>query len=76
IARSILGDFRSLTARTTLFHPAIKGEAVATILLDHENGATSVVYVSYATVLSRESFPETLIELDGSEGTIRRTQGD
>ncbi|SEI18149.1 Predicted dehydrogenase [Rhizobium tibeticum] len=75
IARYILGDVRSVTARTKRVNPKIKGEDVATILLDHENGATSVVDVSYATKLSREPFPETLIELDGSEGTIRLTQG-
>ena len=75
IARYILGDVRSLTARTKRVNPIIKGEDVATILLDHENGATSVVDVSYATKLSKEPFPETLIELDGSEGTIRLTQG-
>ncbi|MGO6686296.1 Gfo/Idh/MocA family protein [Rhizobium leguminosarum] len=74
IARYILGDVRSLTARTKRVNPRIKGEDVATILLDHENGATSVVDVSYATRLSREPFPETLIELDGSEGTIRLAQ--
>ncbi|MBY3034808.1 Gfo/Idh/MocA family protein [Rhizobium laguerreae] len=75
IARYILGDVRSLTARTKRVNPRIKGEDVATILLDHENGATSVVDVSYATKLSKEPFPETLIELDGSEGTIRLTHG-
>lgn len=75
IARYILGDVRSITARTKRVNPKIKGEDVATILLDHENGATSVVDVSYATKLSKEPFPETLIELDGSEGTIRLTQG-
>ncbi|NKM14561.1 gfo/Idh/MocA family oxidoreductase [Rhizobium laguerreae] len=75
VARYILGDVRSLTARTKRVNPRIKGEDVATILLDHENGATSVVDVSYATRLSREPFPETLIELDGSAGTIRLTLG-
>lgn len=75
IARYILGDVRSVTARTKRVNPNIKGEDVATILLDHESGATSIVDVSYATKLSREPFPETLIEIDGSEGTIRLTQG-
>lgn len=75
IARYILGDVRSVTARTKRVNPNIKGEDVATILLDHESGATSIVDVSYATKLSKEPFPETLIEIDGSEGTIRLTQG-
>ncbi|PWE53246.1 oxidoreductase [Metarhizobium album] len=75
IARFILGDVSSLTARTKRVNPAIKGEDVATILLDHERGATSIVDVSYATKLGIEPFPETLIELDGTEGTIRLSQG-
>ena len=33
---------------------------MATILLDHESGATSIVDVSYATKLAGEPFPETL----------------
>ncbi len=75
IARFILGDVKTLTARTKRVNPKIKGEDVATILLDHESGATSVVDVSYATKLGTENFPETLIELDGSEGTIRLSAG-
>lgn len=75
IARYILGDVAALTARTRRVNPAIKGEDVATIMLDHENGATSIVDVSYATKLSQEPFPETLIEIDGTEGAIRLHQG-
>lgn len=75
IARYILGDVTSLTARTKRVNPKINGEDVATILLDHENGATSIVDVSYATKQSVEPFPETLIEIDGTEGSIRLSQG-
>ncbi|MCL7999879.1 Gfo/Idh/MocA family oxidoreductase [Brucella sp. 21LCYQ03] len=75
IARFILGDVTSLVARTKRVNPKIKGEDVATILMDHENGATSIVDVSYATKLETDPFPETLIELDGTEGSIRLYQG-
>ncbi len=75
IARFILGDVTSLVARTKRVNPKIKGEDVATILIDHENGATSIVDVSYATKLETDPFPETLIELDGTEGSIRLNQG-
>lgn len=75
IARYILGDVTSLTARTKRVNLKIKGEDVATILLDHESGATSIVDVSYATKQSVEPFPETLIEIDGTEGSIRLSQG-
>ncbi|MCW0000204.1 Gfo/Idh/MocA family oxidoreductase [Pararhizobium sp. YC-54] len=75
IARYILGDVTSLAARIKRVNPKINGEDVATILLDHENGATSIVDVSYATKQAREPFPETLIEIDGTEGSLRLSQG-
>jgi predicted dehydrogenase len=75
IARFLLGDVKFLTARTKRVNPRIRGEDVATILLDHESGVTSIVDVSYATKLSTEPFPETLVEIDGSDGTIRLSQG-
>jgi len=67
IARFLLGDVKALTARTKRVNPQIKGEDVATILLDHESGMTSIVDVSYATKLGVEPFPETSVEIDGSD---------
>lgn len=75
IARYILGDVTALTARTRRVNPRIKGEDVATMLLDHESGATSIIDVSYASRQESEPFPETLIELDGDEGSLRLTRG-
>ena len=75
IARFLMGDVEALTARTTRINPAIQGEDVATLLLDHENGVTSIVDCSYATILAKDPFPETMIEIDGTEGTIRLQPG-
>ncbi|MER8411131.1 Gfo/Idh/MocA family oxidoreductase [Mesorhizobium sp. M0239] len=75
IARFLLGDVSTITSRTARVNPSIAGEDVATMLLDHKSGATSVVDCSYATKLATEPFPETLIEIDGSDGTIRLAQG-
>ena len=75
IARFLLGDVSVITTRTVRINPGISGEDVATMLMDHECGATSVVDCSYATKLATEPFPETLIEIDGSDGTIRLAQG-
>jgi D-apiose dehydrogenase len=75
IARFLLGNVSTITTRTTRVNPAIAGEDVATMLMDHEGGITSVVDCSYATKLAVEPFPETLIEIDGSDGTIRLAQG-
>jgi D-apiose dehydrogenase len=75
IARFLFGDVASATARTRRVNPAIRGEDVATILLDHRNGVTCVVDCSYATRLEVEPFPETLVEIDGSLGSVRLGQG-
>jgi predicted dehydrogenase len=75
IARYLLGDVRTVTSRLRRVNPRIKGEDVATMLLDHENGATTVVDCSYATKLETELFPQSLVEIDGTEGTIRLTAG-
>lgn len=71
IARFLFGDVARVSATTARVNPAIRGEDVATILLTHENGVSSVVDCSYATRLPRELFPQTLIEVDGAEGTLR-----
>ncbi|WP_085027200.1 Gfo/Idh/MocA family protein [Ensifer aridi] len=75
IARFLLGDATAVTARTQRVNPDIAGEDVATMLLDHQGGVTSVVDCSYATKLPVEPFPETLLEIDGSKGTLRLSQG-
>ncbi|MBX9458704.1 MAG: Gfo/Idh/MocA family oxidoreductase [Rhizobium sp.] len=71
IARYLFGDATRMTARTARINPDIAGEDVATMLLDHENGMTSIVDVSYASKLQEEPFPETFVEIDGTTGTVR-----
>jgi D-apiose dehydrogenase len=73
IARFLMGDVHNVSARIKRVNPKIKGEDVATALLDHGDGMTSVVDCSYASVLEKELFPQTLIEIDGAEGSLRLT---
>lgn len=75
IARALFGDVTTLSATTRRVNPAINGEDVATILMEHADGATSVVDCSYATRRVPETFPESLIEIDGTEGTLRLMAG-
>ncbi|WP_265515885.1 Gfo/Idh/MocA family protein [Nitratireductor luteus] len=75
IARFLFGDVASISASTRRVNPKIRAEDVATMMLVHESGATSIVDCSYATSLPRENFPETLLEIDGSEGTLRLDAG-
>ena len=75
VARFLFGDIVSLSATTRRVNPRIRGEDVATLLLSHESGVTSVVDCSYATRRARETFPETLLEIDGTEGNLRLDAG-
>ncbi len=75
VARFLLGDAKNISARITRVNPNIRGEDVATMLLDHGDGCTSVVDCSYASKRETEAFPETLIEIDGNLGSLQLSQG-
>lgn len=75
VARALFGDVATLSATTRRINPTIRGEDVATMLLEHESGVTSVVDCSYATKRQPETFPETLLEIDGDKGTLRLDAG-
>lgn len=71
VARFLLGDVERLAATTRRVNPKIRAEDVATVVMHHTGGATSVVDCSYATHRAAELFPQTLIEVDGADGTVR-----
>ena len=71
IARFLFGEVDHLSASIQRVNPNIRAEDVATILMAHRSGMTSVVDCSYATALPFENFPQTLIEIDGARGTLR-----
>lgn len=73
VSRFLFGDAISVSARITRVNPGINGEDVATVLLDHGEGVASIVDCSYATELEQELFPQTLLEIDGSSGSLRLT---
>ena len=75
VARFLFGDVATLAATTQRVNPRIRGEDVATMLLAHASGVTSVVDCSYASRLPRENFPETLLEIEGTEGSLRLDAG-
>ncbi len=75
IARALFGDVQRISASTRSINPNIKGEDVATMLLEHQSGVTSVVDCSYATKRQPETFPESLLEIDGEHGSIRLDAG-
>ncbi|EON76669.1 hypothetical protein ADIS_3119 [Lunatimonas lonarensis] len=71
MSRFLFGDVEKLYCQTQKINPNIKGEDVANTLLTMKNGVNCFVEVSYASQLEQETFPQTLILIEGDKGSIR-----
>lgn len=71
IARFLMGEVKNLRCLTQKINPNIKGEDVANVLMEMRSAAHCYIEMSYASILEKESFPETLILLEGSDGSIK-----
>jgi D-apiose dehydrogenase len=69
VARFFMGDVKGLYCRTQRANPRIRGEDLATIMLEMASGATCVVEMSYFSKFEDELFPQTLAQLEGVEGS-------
>jgi predicted dehydrogenase len=71
VARFLFGEMNNVTCRTRRVHPDIRGEDVATVLLESKAGAHVVVEMAYAgTPLEHECFPQTTAFIEGDRGSI------
>jgi len=75
VARVLLGEAEHVTAETQKRNPQVRGEDTATMLVRHRSGAVSVVECTYGSRRIPDSFPETLIEIEGSRGAIALKTG-
>jgi len=76
LARWFMGEVDYLTCETQRRNPKIKAEDTATILLRHTSGAVSVVETTYEAHRTPDPFPETLLEIEGTEGSVIVTPGE
>lgn len=70
LARCFMGEAHGVSCWTKRVNPRIRGEDVATLVLDHGAGRTSIVDCSYATHRVPDPWPQTLVTVEGSDGTI------
>lgn len=71
VSRFLFGEVERLFCQTQRVNPGIRGEDVATLLLETAGGMTLTVEMSYASVVAYECFPQTLVELEGNRGSVR-----
>jgi predicted dehydrogenase len=70
LARFFLGEVAYLSAETQKRRPDLAGEDTATMLLRHKSGAVSVVECTYEARRLPDVFPQTLVEIEGSDGAV------
>lgn len=73
VCRFLFGEVKTLHCQTHTVNPRIKGEDVANVLMLMENGISCYAEMSYASILEHEVFPQTLILVEGEEGSIHLT---
>jgi predicted dehydrogenase len=70
IARVLLGEVDRVSCETQRRNPKVRAEDTATMLMRHISGAVSVVECSYESRRQPDVFPQTLVEIEGSEGAV------
>ncbi len=70
LARFFCGEVESLYCKTQRVNQRIAGEDMATIVLNMRSGATVIVEASYASQLEPDPFPQTLVSLEGTAGSV------
>ena len=75
VARAWLGEATRIACRTQRIDLRVTGEDSVSVLLDHEGGARSFVDFCFATQLHPDPFPQTLVAIEGSAGSLRLDQG-
>ena len=70
VARFLFGDAKRLYCQTNRVNPEIKGEDVATVMMEMGEGTTVTCELSYASRLERERFPQTYILIECENGSV------
>jgi D-apiose dehydrogenase len=70
IARFLFGEANSLYCVTQKVNPKIIGEDVANVLLQMKSGVHCYVEMSYASILEKEAFPQTLLLIECEKGSV------
>jgi predicted dehydrogenase len=73
ICRFLFGEAQSLYCITQRVNKKIKGEDVANVMMQMKSGLHCFAQLSYASLLEKETFPQTLILIEGEQGSIHLT---
>jgi predicted dehydrogenase len=69
-ARFLFGEARTLYAQTRRVNPSIRGEDVATVMMEMGPGVTVTCEMSYASRVEHDRFPETYVFVECEQGSV------
>ncbi len=69
-ARFLFGDASNLYCQTSSVNPKIRGEDVATVMMQMGHGTTVTCEMSYASRMEHERFPETYVVAECENGSV------
>ncbi|RYY23680.1 MAG: Gfo/Idh/MocA family oxidoreductase, partial [Chitinophagaceae bacterium] len=73
ICRFLFGEVKRLSCFTQRVNKQIRGEDIANVMMEMENGLHCFTEMSYASILEKESFPQTLVLIEGEHGSLHLT---
>lgn len=71
VLRFFFGEPESLYCTIQTVNPKVRGEDTATTMIRMKSGVTCVQEISFSSLLEREVFPQTLLLIEGSKGSLR-----
>ncbi len=74
LARFFLGEVDTIVSRHQRIDPRVRGEDMATMMLGHACGATSIVDCTYESRQLPDPFPQTLVSIEGTAGALALTR--
>lgn len=75
LSRALVGNVSSVQCSTERANPKVRGEDVFLAHLKHVNGVVSVVDCSFFDHSGTDLFPQTLVRLDGTDGSLQLKEG-
>lgn len=70
VARFLFGEAKHLYCQTRRMRPDIKGEDVATVIMEMRDGLTVTCNMSYASRWEHDRFPQTMVLVEGTKGGV------
>ena len=71
VLRYLFGEAETIYCEKQTVNPTIKGEDVTTSVLKMKNGVVCIQKISFSSPLEKEIFPQTLLLIEGDQGSIR-----